>query len=152
MPELLLTAVTLVLLVVVKVGGYALVLNLGVPRVFPGVPTRALGVAVLRTFLGGMGAAVLVALGTLTANLASGSDADNGNLLGFGLAFGGQLLLRTLIWIGLVVLFYDRRLTRPGRVLGAAVAGVFVSYLLDVPEYLLAWADLAFVLRDFRMC
>lgn len=152
MPELLITTLTVVLLFAVKVGGYTLALQVGIPRAFPGVPPRALAVAVLRTVLGGLGAAVLVALGALTANLLSGSDATSGNLLGMALTFGGQLVLRTVIWLGLVALFYDRRLTRPARVLGAALAGVFLSYLLDVPEYLLAWADLAFVFRDFRMC
>lgn len=152
MSELIVSALVVVLLLGVKWGGYALALRWGVPRLYPDRPPRALLVAALRTGAGVAATAALVGLGVGVANGLSGIDSEAGTGAGLAVAFGGQLVVRVLLAGTGLVAFYDRRLDRPARAAAFVAAAVLCGYLLDVPEYLLGAADLAWLLRDLRFC
>lgn len=151
--EILVLLLSAFALVMVKFLGNWAAIAYGIRRFYPEATAHPLLVAGLRTGLGILAAGVFALLGTATANLVSGPDSyDIATPMGLAVAYGGQLLFRALVWLLLVLAFYDRRLSQPRSALAVVAGGTVVSYLLDLPNYLIVTADLVWLLRDLRFC
>jgi hypothetical protein len=151
MVDVAVTVLVVVLLFAVKLGGYGLAIRFAAPRLYPDRPPRTWLVATIRTIAGALATALLAGLGTLVVVVLQNDDTF-GTVVGAGTAYLGQLAFRALIWGLIVVGFYDPKLANPRRALGVVAGAVALGYLLDIPEYLLAIGNLAFLMRDVRFC
>ncbi|MFO0647383.1 MAG: hypothetical protein U0326_14180 [Polyangiales bacterium] len=151
--KLLVSVLVLFALVAVKVLGVWAAARAFGPRLFPAATPSPMKVAWARFALGLVGTAVALGIATIVTNsLAGGWSGDNRSLIGAALGFGTQLTLRLAAWAIVVRVYYDRSFANRRSVAIAVVGGAVLSYLLDVPNALLAIADLAWVFNDVRFC
>jgi hypothetical protein len=140
-------------MLLVKAGGYAIAGALLARRVYrtPTVVGRALGFAATRTVAGMVVSGILVGLTSLLAVILGGAgDVGAIVLFAFGVIF--QLTARIALSGVLVVAFFDRARAQLGKDATATAGLVVWSYVLDLPNYLMGFGELAFLLRDLRIC
>jgi hypothetical protein len=77
-----------------------------------------------------LGVAAGLAYGSAVPSVASG--------VGMLALYAGLLPVRLLEWLGIIAVFFDRRLGEPGRLLKYSLAGIAWSYVLDAVAILLA--------------
>ena len=138
-------AITAMLLV--RVGGSAAFLALA-RRGYEQPAKGVLFATLLRVGLGVVGTTG-IALTALAIGWAAGSETWWALT---PLAVGVQATFRFVAWLTTLVIAYDPKRTTVGHDLALAMAGMLVSFLLDVAVAMLAVADALFLLRDFRMC
>ena len=134
----------------VKLGGYWAAGNFLAVRTYA-VPPRPWAFAWSRALGGLVMSGVLVALAVLAATVVGGYS-EVAYLVSTVGYFVAQLVMRFVLSFALVLGFFDRsrqQLQRDGLV---ALGLTAWSYVLDVPTYLLGVGELAFFLRDFRLC
>ena len=147
--DLVVSLVVLSLLIAIKIGGVWAAARAFGPKLFPAVRPSPLRVALLRFALGLVGSGVALAVGAALSNmLMSANRAATGTVVGLG----AQLALRVVAWLVVVRVFYDRAFADRRSVAIAALGGTALSYLLDVPNAILAIGNFVWLLRDVSFC
>jgi hypothetical protein len=109
----------------VKFGGYTLAGTV-LQRNYPAEDARPVKIAITRTAVGlVLGIAHFFVWESVQRKYFNGSMSEYSFI-------GGLIVLRLLIWSGIIWRFCDRKLEHPIRVLGWAAAGTAFSFLLDV--------------------
>lgn len=147
--EIVVSLVVLALLIAIKIGGVWAAARAFGPKLFPAAHPSPVRVALLRFALGLVGSGVAFAVGAALSNMLS---SDNRAILGTVVGLGAQLALRVVAWLVVVRVFYDRAFADRRSVAIAAVGGTALSYLLDVPNAILAIGNFVWLLRDVRFC
>ncbi len=142
------TALVGALLLGIKWVGYGLAARRAGAAWYPSARVSPWKVAAVRVALGLAGTALLAAL-TFAVQVATGAESPWPGLV---VGVGGQIALRAALWAFVVRQFYDPALADRAALRRAVVGGVVLSYVLDAPNYLLATANLLFLLRDVNIC